>query len=509
MMRSPLIGCLALAGIYGIACEDSASDPSPPEHVALTDELAWTTINPRLDGAEARNPTRPEQRSELLAAGYGDEQRAAGEPHVARALTGEVVPTPSRDPTLLVRFVHFADMQLTDDESPARTVNFDAPGPTAGAFRPQETWGCRLVNAMVDTLVRLHAERPLDFVLLGGDNIDNAQRNELDWVLTLLGESPATLMCDSGERNDIVPGPDNDPKDPFEVVGLGDIPWYWVTGNHDLLVQGNFPTDEDLRATAIGEQADFGTRDWRLPGGPVVTDPVPADPERALLSGPELLARVAADGDGHGLGAVQAASGKAFYTFDVPAGDLRFVVIDSAAPTGGSRGVLRRGDVDSRLIPLLDQALNDGHTVIITAHHAVTSLGDGSGLGGVVQPDALSQDEFVALVTGYPNIVLSLVGHSHQHRIRELVGPTRSLFEVTTAALADYPHQARLVEIWREGGGWLRVRLTSIDFDGLDDPVVAEGRRLGVMDWVAGWADENASGPEDRNVDLWVRDPMR
>ena len=39
---------------------------------------------------------------------------------------------------------------------------------------------------------------------------------------------------------------------------------------------------------------------------------------------------VADDADGHGLGSTQAASGKAYYTFDVPSTPLRFVVLDTS-----------------------------------------------------------------------------------------------------------------------------------------------------------------------------------
>jgi hypothetical protein len=48
------------------------------------------------------------------------------------------------------------------------------------------------------------------------------------------------LECDSAIDDDPVPGPDNDPKDRFAPVGL-DVPWRWVSGNHDTLRQGNWP----------------------------------------------------------------------------------------------------------------------------------------------------------------------------------------------------------------------------------------------------------------------------
>ena len=76
-------------------------------------------------------------------------------------------------------------------------------------------------------------------MVLGGDNADNAQQNELDWFLSILDGAPS-VECDSGKDDDPVTGPDNDPKDPFVAEGLK-VPWLWVTGNHDILNQGNFP----------------------------------------------------------------------------------------------------------------------------------------------------------------------------------------------------------------------------------------------------------------------------
>jgi hypothetical protein len=71
-------------------------------------------------------------------------------------------------------------------------VAFDSPGPLAGAFRPQEGHRCRILNAAVRTINAYHEANPIDFVLLGGDNIDNAQSTQLPRA-ALLGEVAGAL----------------------------------------------------------------------------------------------------------------------------------------------------------------------------------------------------------------------------------------------------------------------------------------------------------------------------
>ena len=66
-----------------------------------------------------------------------------------------------------------------------------------------------MANASVRTINALHAKDPFAFTLMGGDNADSAQTNEVEWVLSILSGAPS-VECDSGDDNDPVPGADND-----------------------------------------------------------------------------------------------------------------------------------------------------------------------------------------------------------------------------------------------------------------------------------------------------------
>jgi len=275
-----------------------ALEPLPPlaSEVPLTDESLRTPTH-AVDPDKLLDLRIPADLTAALEQGYGDITLEPGEPVLARTLDDGPAPAPGPNPQLLVRFVHLADAQIADDESPARLASFDQI--SEGAFRPQEGHLCRLLNAAVRTINGVHVDRPLDFVLLGGDNTDNAQTNELEWFIGVLDGAPA-VECDSAVDDDIVAGPDNDPKDPFAPVGL-DVPWRWVSGNHDLLRQGSWPIAKYLNEP-LGTAATGGTRDYSMPGAPIIMGDVPADPARAFISEADQLTRLALASDGATVG---------------------------------------------------------------------------------------------------------------------------------------------------------------------------------------------------------------
>lgn len=483
-----------------------ASRPAPAYtgEIPRTDRIQVVPESPRRN--DSRNPIFPAQLIRLQDDGLARTVTLGGQPHVPQVAGGGAPPAPGPNPQRLLHFVHLADTQLPDDESPGRMAKLDGLGDTNGAFRPQEGYACRIISAAVRTINAIHRQDPVAFVLLGGDNADNAQENEIDWVLKLLGSKAETLHCDSGDDDDLEQGPGNDPKDPFMTEGLL-VPFKWVNGNHDILVQGNFAIDELFQQLTTGSDPRLGTRDYRLFGGPVVTTPVVADPQRVFLSRQEIMRRVATHEDGHGVGAAQMAHGKAFYSFDVPGTELRFIVLDTAAETGGSEGVLHKADIDALLIPMLDAARAEGKLVILNGHHSTAALTLDGGVFGVKQDDALTQTQWLELLDAYPEIMFSVVAHSHTHRVRELALPSgRHIFEIMTASLLDFPGQFRDIEIFDENNGYLRMHATCVDY-ATDDRLALEARDLMFVDWASGWGLNGEAPDHFKNVDLWVKKP--
>lgn len=502
--RAGLLGLVAALG-----CGEDAGQPAP-ERLPLTDARRFEPVIEPL--AEPRYPSLidPDVRSTLLQKGYGEWDEAAGEPCVDHVSPDHGAEPPKRGPKArrLVRFGYLTDVNIVDDESPARGVNADQPSMFSSAFRPQESEICRMTNAMVRALNDVHAQEPLKFLLLGGNLIDNAQSNELDWALQILNGS-AKVECDSADDTDLVKDVD-DGKDPFAAPGLA-MPFYWVTGNHDLLMQGALLATGPYAAFAVGDKPlpSFELRDFSKPGGLPSMGPTTPDPRRAFLTRNSLMQRLAADADGHGLSNEQVQSGKAFYTFDIAGTPLRFVVLDTVADSGSSEGLLRQPDLDDYVRPMLDKAKADAKWVVLVAHHRANGLSDGAGFNGNVQLDALTPKQWLDMLGEYPNILFGLAGHDradHLEYLRPDSGP--GFWELTSAALGDYPHQARVLTLWDEDNGFVSLEAIYVDMDMRKDPVAEQGRHLGLMDFTSGWNPQFATGmTEQRNLRVFAKTP--
>ncbi len=502
MRLAVVLSCLTLLACPSLPDDDDGGVPKLPplSDAPLATQSRWVAthaVTPQSD----RPTSSPQHLNALLDEGFGDVEQTSGISRVTLTLDGQPAPAPGANRKLLLRFVHLADTQLTDDESPSRMVSFDSMSATAGAYRPQEAWGCHGLNAAVRTINKLHETTPIGLVVLGGDNADNAQANEAGWFRSILSGAPS-VECDSGDDDDPEPGPGNDPKDAFFAPGL-DMPWRWVTGNHDILNQGNFRITDEVRAEYVGTDAPFGTRDWSRPGAPTVEGAVIADSRRAPLVGEALLDFIAEDGDGHGLRQPGATTdGKAFYAIDIDGAPLRLVMLDTAAPTGGADGVLWAAEVEARVRPLLEEAETQGRYVLLFSHHAARALTDGSGFGGAAQTGTLTPDAWRAFLGQFPHVVAHIGAHSHDFRT-SIARPSsgNAFYETESASLTDWPQQLRLFEVWDEDNGTLHIAATPFDYAEENDALAAQYRRRAAADFTSGWFKTGAE--DDGAIDLW------
>jgi 3',5'-cyclic AMP phosphodiesterase CpdA len=184
---------------------------------------------------------------------------------------------------LLTAFFAIADVQLADEESPARGEGADpcypSPGVSSSAFRPHETMVPHLMNAHIRAANAIAATGTpnvpggsFDFLMGLGDLADNQQYNEIRWIIDIL-DGEQFVDPDTGDEG--YDGPQADEptggngrtteevapelpgsvlelaNEPFWATGfrLGNdlaaqrLPWYSLPGNHDVKVQGTLPDE--------------------------------------------------------------------------------------------------------------------------------------------------------------------------------------------------------------------------------------------------------------------------
>jgi metallophosphoesterase (TIGR03767 family) len=359
----------------------------------------------------------------------------------------------------------------------------------------------------------------------------------------------------------------------FTAAGL-DVPSYVTFGNHDGLVQGNVAAKTVFETVATGcikplsvifpdgsTFLDFSVQDvLDLHNMPPAGDTIltPPDEERRYVSKSQFK-QVFLDGiqdDGHGFGYVdpaqEAASGGAagYYSFS-PVPGLRLISLDTVSE-GGELGTSADGNIDDPQFRWLEgelqRATERDELVILFSHHAIGSLtsdvpdedapactvadphGHDVNPGCDVDPRDSTPihlgGDMVTLLHRYPHVIAWIAGHSHVNRVEPYAdGNGGGFWMVRAAAEADWPQQARLLELFDNHDGTLSLFNTVLDHAGAaaapasgaaggfdTDQLASLGRTLAYNDPDSGArkctpepCGEGAAA--DRNVELLIRDP--
>ena len=474
--------------------------------------------------------------------GAGSERRyhalvwEPGEPRVVRRdlmPAGAGAPAVGEPPSL-VFFAHLCDLQTGDVQSPGRFEFFEAFSgiPEAKLFypaaRPQEALNLRAVEALVRTVNRLgespDSGAPLALAVSAGDNLDNAQANELAWFLTLMtggeidqrsggvvyeGVQAADWQDPTYWHPDPVPDryrerwgfPDHpgllaEAMAPFCAEGLA-LPWLTCFGNHDGLVLGNSLPTVAYREIVVGERkvvglppgfdavahsGEFHSAPELFLGGP--TRRVTASAARRIVGRGEVVAAVSgAPGlpAGHGLSPTRVEAGVAYCVHDLDEGavPIRFVFLDTTNMDGFFEGSIGRRQLrwlEDRLVEVSSRYLDPtgrwvgsvdarDHLVVLMSHHCLDDLvNDRSDpLGFENDQQRVLAAEVEALVHRFPNVVLWGNGHRHANKVwarQDTTGRTAGFWEVSTSAVSDWPCQMRLFELTVGAGGVLAILAT-------------------------------------------------
>jgi len=447
-----------------------------------------------------------------------------GEPYVVRGdLIGDAAPTEvaAHGPAIAC-LAHITDLHVTDAESPARFefVNREWDDPRFRELltmhRPQETLNPRAIAAIVRTINEVEAgpvaASPIKMVAITGDAIDNTQRNELANFLALMSGgqvrpgsgapgyegvqaadwpgqiywkpdgSPSANLFHGELGFPDMPGLLEQAMEPFQSAGLR-MPWLGCYGNHEDVCQGVGVVTPALARAMVGSRKpialpDGFDRDRALAifaaspevfmSGPALE--VTPDAARRPITRAEFV-EMHCELGGHGFTQQNRAAGTAYYLHDTEV--VRFITLDTVCPYGGADGW-----VEPSQLHWLERRLEEVHStfrsrdgaavrtknqdrlVVVMSHHGLDTLSNPrveSGARGLLE-----------LLLRFDNVVLWLNGHIHGNRItpRAEPGGRHAFWEVTTCSIADWPSQARLVELFDAGSGRLAIACTMVDHDG-------------------------------------------
>ncbi len=406
--------------------------------------------------------------------------------------------------TLVARLVHITDSHIVDEESPARFAG--AQVVTSSAWRPYEAYATQLLDGIIRTVNRIHADgRNIDFLLNTGDICDNAQQNELAWFIAVMDGGLVDPLTGPDDREaDARPDPLLDPHASFQAQGLyragehgelPSIPWYLVVGNHDYYAIGVFPIVESADGSRTAPMPLYTRPGLVLP---VRFDPLgssgygpitPADPgppcffETPSYVGPnsgrgyfrkneyvDALSATVTEPAGHGFADLIGVTPvpRAYWYSVSPVAGLRLIGLDTTDRDEARPGYCYDSgalsyDQLAFLRSELDAAVQREELVIVASHHPTPEL-------ELKMGNEVVGGELRALLNEYPNVVLHFAGHEHRNRVTDFGG----YLEVETCSTLDLPQEGRLIEIWRDAAGD-NVVVSYEMFSHVDDTLPALG----------------------------------
>lgn len=487
MVKRLAILCLVVGLILSsIALTVNAANPNI---YTTTTDATYIPVAP----TDTSNPPKPNEVADYAKKGYGVSNVGKGLGYIVRNDLLKPGLTAKLDNNKeLLRFFTMSDIHITDIQSPAQVLVFgkDSKGMEA-AYSAAIMYSTQVLDAAVKKVNKINIANKLDFGLMLGDAINNAQQNELNMYLDVLSGRMVYPNSDMSKKSD------TDFSQPFKAEGLN-MPWYQVIGNHDHFWSGVFNANDKLKKALIsdkvmkigvvpnskilvGEDVYPGIIDVSDPYGKIIgdgrefqeTDNITANTTRNFLDSKafsDVFPR------GHGINESSGGNPTACYTFEPKANvPVRVIVLDNTAgqdtkfvdatKAGDKYSTAAFGSLDKDRFAWFSKQLADAdkaRKLVVVAVHIPL------GVGLWDFTSEVSEKQVIAELQKYSNIALLTAGHRHVNAVTAFKSPISAkpelgFWQVETASLRDFPQQFRIFDISLNVDNTIAIKATNVD----------------------------------------------
>jgi metallophosphoesterase (TIGR03768 family) len=451
-----------------------------------TADATYVMVTPK----DTSNPPKPNDVADYANKGYGISKTSAGLKYILRSdlLKSKYTGNINKGKKLLSLFT-MSDIHITDIQSPAQALAFGKSGMIA-AYSPTILYTTQELEAAVESVNKINAAKKIDFGVMLGDAINNAQQNELDMYLDVLTGRMVYPNSDLSKTSN------TDYTQPFHAQGLN-VPWYQVVGNHDHFWSGVFNANQKLNNALISDKVmQIGTNplgspldgndiypgiiDVSDPYGKIIgdgkdftaADEIAPNTTRTFLGDKSFCSMFPS---GHGIKNSARANPTGCYTFEPKAKvPFRVIVLNDTANQATDFSVAKQGDItgngafgflDKTRFVWFSKQLADANKekkLVMVAIHVPLGVGMWSNISEI------SEQQVISEIQKYSNIALVTAGHRHVNTVTAFKSPKASkpelgFWQVETASLRDFPQQYRIYDISVNSDNTIAIKTTNVD----------------------------------------------